>query len=353
MEPVRLGVIGCGVIGKAHLTAAASLPEHYRIVAVADPVRERAAEAKAKYGAAKVYRSGNALIDRDDEVEMVILAYPARGRARMTIRAFRRGKHVLTEKPVAMNAREVRRMIEARGDCVGGCCQCRCRLYDHALAAARFLATGPLGKIRLVRVRDLVPSSGPPKRPPPPWRLNKRDNGGGILVNWGCYDLDYVLGLTGWSLRPQWALAQTWTVPPMIESHVPAGSDAETYFAALIRCEGGEVISFERGEYMPCSQDEAWQILGDRGSLRLRMKPSKDKTVVHDELTPDRGVVSHVVWRGDEGWQTGPALLKDFAEAVRDGRPPLGSLDKALLVQQITDAIFASAARGRAVKVAT
>ncbi len=45
MEPVRLGVIGCGVMGNSHLKNAAALPEHYRIVAVADLRRQRAAEA--------------------------------------------------------------------------------------------------------------------------------------------------------------------------------------------------------------------------------------------------------------------------------------------------------------------
>jgi len=39
------------------------------------------------------------------------------------------------------------------------------------------------------------------------WRLSKSLNGGGIMANWGCYVLDYVFGLTGWSIHPERVLA--------------------------------------------------------------------------------------------------------------------------------------------------
>ena len=351
MEPVRLGVIGCGVMGNSHLTNAMALPEHYKVVAVADLIRERAAAAKEKYGAARTYRHGNSLIDKDPEVEAVVLAFPAHARAAMAVRAFSRGRHVLTEKPVAINAGQVRRMIAARGTLVGACCQSRYRFNEHTGLAAKLIEGGAIGDIRLVRARELRPAGGPPKNPPPTWRLRTIENGGGILLNWGCYDLDYVLTLTGWKLKPQWALARAWTIPPMIASHITPDSDAETHFAAIITCEGGAAITFERGEYMACSADDAWQIIGTKGALRLKMTPGKDKTVIHDELTPDRGVVSKEIWRGEEGWGIGPALGRSFAEAVRGLHPPQASLEDALLVQEISDAIYESSRRGKAVKV--
>jgi predicted dehydrogenase len=351
MEPVRLGVVGCGVIGNNHLETALAMPDCIRTVAVADFIDERAEAAVRKYGVPRKYRSGKELIEKDPEVEMVVLAFPVAKRTAEGLRAFRHGKHLLTEKPVAMNAAEVRKLIAARGDRVGGCCQSRFRFCAHAEAAREFLATGALGDLRMVRARELRPAGGPPTNPPPTWRLRTCENGGGILMNWGCYDLDYVLGLTGWSLKPVEVLAQTWTVPPTLVSHVPSDSDAESYFAAMIRCEGGAVISFERGEYMPCGEDEAWQIIGTKGSLRMKMTPGKGKTVVHDELTADKGVVSHVIWQGDEGYGLGTSLLRDFAQAVREKRPPRATLEQALLVQEISDAIYKSARRGKAVKI--
>jgi predicted dehydrogenase len=357
MEPVRLGVVGCGVIGSAHLAAAVAIPETCKLVALADLIDDRAEAAVRKYGATpgqgpiRKYRSGAELIEKDAEVEMVILAFPVAKRTAEGLRAFRCGKHLLTEKPVAMNAAEVRQLIAARGGLTGGCCQSRFRFFEHAKVAAKFLATGALGKLRLVRARELRPAGEPPKGPPPTWRLRTCENGGGILMNWGCYDLDYVLGLTGWALKPVEVLAGAWAVPPSIVSHVPPDSDAETHFAAMIRCEGGAVFSFERGEYMPAAADEAWQIIGEKGSLRLKMTPGKGKTVIHDELTPGKGVVSHTIWQGDEDFGGGTALHVDFAQAVRQHRQPLASLEQALLVQEISDAIYESARMGTAVKV--
>jgi predicted dehydrogenase len=176
-------------------------------------------------------------------------------------------------------------------------------------------------------------------------------SGGGILVNWGCYDLDYLLGITGWTLKPKLALAQTWTIPEQFKTHVPSGSDAEAHFASLILCENGTVISFERGEYMPSRNEEAWQIVGSKGTLQLHMTPGKNK-VLHDDTSTEAGVVSKILWEGEETWDTtheGP--IQDFAEAIRDGREPKTSLEKALVVQKITDAIYGSAAMGKAVEI--
>ena len=70
-----------------------------------------------------------------------------------------------------------------------------------------------MGQLRVVRCRALKGAGALPQSPPPPWRLSRAMNGGGILVNWGCYDLNYLLGITGWAIEPRLALARTWGVP--------------------------------------------------------------------------------------------------------------------------------------------
>ncbi|MBM4046695.1 MAG: Gfo/Idh/MocA family oxidoreductase, partial [Planctomycetes bacterium] len=232
MQRIKLGVIGCGVMGVRHVKAAQDSGE-FEVIAVADLREQLAKDAAAKHSVPKVYGNGDALLD-DSEVEAVVLAMPAFARTPLALHAFRNGKHVLTEKPVAMNAQEVERMIEARGKLTAGCCSPRFRLTQSAEAATAFVATGALGPLRVVRCRALSAAGKPPQATPPAWRLKKSLNGGGILLNWGCYDLDYLLGITGWTLKPKLVLAQTWTVPPQFESHIAPGSDAETYFTAFI-----------------------------------------------------------------------------------------------------------------------
>lgn len=350
MDPVKLGVIGCGVIAQQHLRAAKASPL-IDVVAIAD-VREQVARDTAKtFGVPQVYTSADQLLD-DPKIEAVVLALPTAPRTAMGLKAFARGKHLLTEKPVAMNSAEVRQLIAARGKLVGACCSSRMRSIESAAAPAKLIASGALGQLRVIHCRCIAPAGPPPKKDPPPWRLKKASNGGGILVNWGCYDLDYLLGLTGWSLKPRVVLAQVWTVPPQFESHIAPGSDAETHYIAYIRCDGGTVISIERSEYSPAADEHAWRIVGTRGSLRLQMTPTKGKKVYHDDSTTESGVTSKVIWEGDDDWQAmhaGP--VQDFAAAIRENRPPRTGLEQALVLQQITDAIYASAQTGAAVTI--
>src|SRR4051812_27509481 len=349
MEPVRLGVIGAGVIGRMHLRVAAE-SALLTPVAVADVREAVAQELAAQLGVARAYGSAEALL-ADPEIEAVVLALPTAGRAELTLAAFSAGKHVLVEKPIALNAGEVRRMIAARGELIAGCCSSRMRGLPSASVASTLVASGALGQLRVVRCRALKGAGTPPQNPPP-WRLSRSMNGGGILVNWGCYDLDYLLGITGWAIEPRLVLARAWGVPETFSAYAAPGSDADAHVAALILCDDGLTISYERGEFVAGATDEAWQVLGDRGALRLQMPPGANKTIWHDEATT-QGVVSSLIWQGDEpGGSDHVHVLEDFAQAVREKRAPRTSLEQALLVQRITDAIYASAERWAAVEVA-
>jgi len=349
MRPVKLGVIGCGVIGKRHAQLAAE-SSNIDLAAVAD-LRDGAAQTVADdLGVGKVYNDGADLID-DPEIEAVVLAMPACVRTELALRAFAKDKHVRTEKPVAMNADEVKQMIAARGELVAACCSSRFRFPKAADVATDFIATGALGDLRVVHCRALVETGGPPEKPRPEWRLKKHLNAGGIMSNWGCYDLDYLLGITGWKLEPKTVFAQIWQIPPQLESHVPPDSDAETHTVALVRCEGGTVISLERGEYMAAPTEGAWHIVGSKGSVKLSMTPGKAKTMVYHEATPDQGLVAKTIHEGDDTRSDGHKPVVDFADAIRENRQPKTGLEQALIVQRITDGIYASAECGTAVDI--
>lgn len=349
---VRIGIAGCGVIGQKHAAAAAAC-EQIELVAVADLNAEAANKVAQQHGVGTVHGSAEALID-DPCVDAVVLALTANLRTPLALRAFRRGKHVLTEKPVAMHADEVRQMIEARGDRIGACCSSRHRFLPSADAATQIVASGKLGALRVVRARAVfaAPPPPPPDRPPPVWRLRSDLNAGGIMSNWGCYDLDYLLGITGWRLRPRSVLANVWSVASVFADRTAPGSNAETHVAALIRCDEGIVLALERGEFTATTTETAWQIIGEHGALRLDLLPRSANRLMLDEAEPARGVVSSVAYEGDETWDMvhqGP--VQDFAAAILEQRQPRTSLEHALVIQQITDAIYASASSGEAVTI--
>lgn len=350
MTPIRLGVIGCGVIGLEHLRAAQLSPFAHP-VAVADLNPDAARAAAEAFGADHVHPNAAALL-ADPVVEAVVLALPTRGRADLAREALRRGKHVLLEKPAALNAAELEGLLAVRGPLTVASCSSRFRALPSAVAAAEVVASGELGELRLVRSRVFKSPGEAPSTQPPAWRFDAGLNGGGIAANWASYDLDFLLGVSGWTLEPRAVLAQAWGVPPGLEGHVAPGSDAETHFTALVRCAGGAVLSLERGELVAGPPEAAWQIVGTRGGLRLDMLPGPSKTVWLDRVTP-RGLESEVVWQGDESFATvhaGP--VEDFAAAIRERRPPRTGLEEALVIQRLLDSIYASAARGTSVEIA-
>ena len=112
---VAVGIIGFGGIARgAHLTSGyRKLPDWCDVVAVADILPERCADASGQYGIPETYATHAELLARDD-IDAVSICTGNYAHAPITIDALRAGKHVLCEKPMAMNADECKAMIAAQ-----------------------------------------------------------------------------------------------------------------------------------------------------------------------------------------------------------------------------------------------
>jgi UDP-N-acetyl-2-amino-2-deoxyglucuronate dehydrogenase len=351
MNSVRLGIIGCGFIGRMHAVAASRDP-NVDLVAFADVDRDRARALANEFGARKVYKSPARMLANPD-IDAVVLALTASVRSKLAPQVLRKGKHLLIEKPPAINARQIRKLMELQGDRVVGCCSARFSFFDGARIAREIVDSGALGALRVVRCRGLsAVSAATVDWTPPPWRVSHALNGGGYLVNWGIYDLDYLMHVTGWQLIPETVLAQTWPITDDLrEGRVHPDSDAENHVIVMIRCTNGAVLTLERGEAVSIPDEDVWQVTGERGSLRLQMTPSRGPIVLHDHADPETGLQSTVALEdsGPDVQHTMP--VSDFAAAIREGRQPQTDLTKALALQTILDAIYKSARSGQSVRV--
>ncbi|MFW6457725.1 MAG: Gfo/Idh/MocA family protein [Planctomycetota bacterium] len=349
MKPVNVGIVGCGAIGPSHIEAGQA-SEGVNIQAVADIDEEKARKTAEEFQIPEHYTDAQKIFDHPD-IEGVVLALPTGFRGELAIRALDAGKNVLLEKPAAMNCEELEEIKKAAGDLVVASCSARYRFLKTSDLVTEFIAEGNLGDLRILRCRGLIPAGPPPEKEPPPWRVNKELNGGGILVNWGCYDLDYLLGLCGWELRPEWVLAQNWPVPPQFKSHIAPGSDAEEHSSAMIKCTGGTVVMFERGEKLPMQQETAWQITGTKGTVHLSMN-SDEKKILFDNTSTEEGVFREVLWEGKEDMTPVHAQpIVNFAQAIRGESDPKTGLEEAMVLQKITDAIYESSEGGRPVQL--
>ena len=114
MEKVRIGIIGCGGIANGkHMPSLKKLP-NVEMVAFCDIIEQRAIDAKAKYGTpdAAVYTDYKELL-ADTTIDVVHVCTPNRSHSFITVDALESGKHVMCEKPMAINSAEAKKMLDA------------------------------------------------------------------------------------------------------------------------------------------------------------------------------------------------------------------------------------------------
>jgi len=346
---LNLAIIGCGVIAQFHLRALAQL-NTAKAAAVCDLRSDLAQKTAEEFGVPR-WTTNAAELFADPTIDGVILALPACARTALALEAFKHGKHVLTEKPVAMNTAEVRAMIAAQGDRVGAVCSSRYRSLASAKAATEFIRSGALGKLRTITCRGINQPGPKPKSTPPVWRVRRDLNGGGIFVNWGCYDLDYLFGLLDFKLTPQYALARCFQVPAPFDAYVAPGSDAETHMTGFVTFAEGCVLTYERAESSTIPAGSYWQICGELGTLDLQMLKAKADNIVFIEPDPETGTRRRAIWNGDEtpGSLEHDGVVFNFVEAILHGQKPQTTLQDALLFARIADAFYASSDSGKPV----
>ena len=117
------------------------------------------------------------------------------------------------------------------------------------------------------------------------------------MVNWGVYDLDYLMHATAWTLKPRTVLAQTWPIAPgLAAGRVDPDSDAENHVMSMIRCENGALIVHERGEAISAPDEEFWRICGERGTLRsVPIPPAEGPGLILDRVDARNGLTSEVL----------------------------------------------------------
>ncbi|MCX7597686.1 MAG: Gfo/Idh/MocA family oxidoreductase [Armatimonadetes bacterium] len=191
---VKWGVIGCGGIAdRRTIPEGFAASQEAELIAVQDVDEARATAVAAKYAVAKVYTEGVKLLE-DPEVEAVYVASPTASHHQYVLAAARAGKHVLCEKPLALNVAQAEEMVAAckeAGVKFGVNFMMRfhaCHQYLHQLIAEGKLGKPVLGKAELTCWYPPIPGA---------FRQDPAQGGGGALIDMGnhCLDLlEYLFG---------------------------------------------------------------------------------------------------------------------------------------------------------------
>ena len=156
---------------------------------------DKARRVAARYGVpdAAIYDyDGFDRIAENDEIDIVYIVLPNGLHAEYTIRAFRAGKHVMCEKPMATSVAECRRMIAA-GEQAGKKLMIAYRAHfePHNQKALRMKQDGAFGKMRMVLASTMRPLDL--SRPRDEWRVLRELAGGGSTMDIGIYALNGTL----------------------------------------------------------------------------------------------------------------------------------------------------------------
>jgi predicted dehydrogenase len=344
------GTIGLGIIGTGEITRimrpAFTGAGDSRVVAVAD-VNGDAARAEAEaLGGAETFTDYRELL-ASPAVQAVYIATPPFLHREMVLAAMAAGKHVLCEKPFMLNQAEAREIAAAHAATPSlkvACCSSRFHNAPPVRKAHEVIAGGGIG--RLLRMRCLHALTLPkPIAALVPWKQRRATAGGGLLMDWGVYDLDWMRFLLGKLFDPVTVFARTdkWRWDE---------GDIESSFSAEILLSSGTSIAWERRiEHGPANS--RIEIRGASAGLDLPFMPgSSPEALTLHRYEDANHLQSEVLSEPVTDW--GAILhhpVRDFVSAILHDREVASPPASQVMIHGVIDALYASAASNRSEEV--
>jgi predicted dehydrogenase len=339
---LRVVVAGAGAnIFSAHRRGLAAIGG--QVVGVQDVDPERAAGVARELDCPAHSDLGGLL---SEPADLLVITAPHPFHSEITVAGLRAGRHVLVEKPLAVQVAEADRMVaeaERQGLVLAVAFQQRTR--SEVIEARRLVRQGVLGRLHRADVLASWPRRTAYFRTAP-WRGTWRGEGGGVLINQGQHDLDLLCHLAGPPARViGWTSNRTHPV------------ETEDSVQAMVEWPDGATGSIH---ITTAAADEAQRIelTGSRGRLRVNRGSLE---VVPGALdfgeyasspgNPYAAPETGAPWTIDGGGGGHEELYRDLAAALATGRPPIASGREAATTLELANAIIYSSRTGEEVRL--
>jgi predicted dehydrogenase len=351
-DNIRFGFIGAGTMGTIHMETFRQIPG-VELTAVADVSEARANQVAAEYGVAKAYSDSGRLI-ADPNVAAVVVSVPNAFHAELAIAALEAGKHVLLEKPMAMNAEEARNVMKAQQASgktlmIGH----QMRWNAEIAEAKRRIEEGKLGRIYYMKAGWLrrmgIPGWGTAY-------TSQAMMGGGSAVDIGVHMLDLALYLSAprkpigvygaafGEIGKQRKGIGTWGVP-----NWNGAFDVDDLATAMIRLDDGAMVHLEvswaaytdgedNGPYLHVMGDQGGLIIRDSGSLFLTEENGESVDYPFSAAQEEEGAERL-------------KLAGHFLSCIRTGDIPITDGLSGFVNQAVLDALYRSSRTGAEAKV--
>lgn len=342
-QPIRVGIIGGGWPGGAHARGYKEAGG-FKVVAVADLIPARRKKLMEESGATREYADAIELV-ADKDLDVVSVCLPTFLHAQVTVAALKSGKHVLCEKPPAMDAKEAKKIEAAATKAkkvvlfgtqrrFGGAEQASKQAIEKGYAGDAYHA-----RSSWMRTRGIPIGTG--------WFPDKARAGGGVLIDLGVHMLDLAWHLLG---QPK-PLSVFCSTHHRFGALVDPGLkfDVEDSGFALFRFDGGKTLELSASwsfNQPPSQQGTLCRIYGDKGAV--------------DVYTPQGAVIYRNFNEKGEAKPTElkppkvtghPALMRHFKQCIEGKATPLTGVKEGVALMQMIDAMYRSAESGKSAEV--
>ena len=345
MTKLRVGVIGLGM-GKGHIRGYATHPQA-EVVAIADLNEQVLATVGDEYGINGRYTSAEQML-AEANLDVVSIATPNKFHKAYTLAAFAAGCHVLCEKPMAMNAAEGREMLAA-AEKAGKRLMINFsyRFSEPSFALKAQVDSGILGDIYFARTvwhrRRGIPRFGG-------WFGQKALSGGGPLIDLGVHRLDLALWLMGYP-QPTWVMASAYNpIATRLATEAGVAYDVEDMAVALIKFANGATVEVEASWATNIREAELMEtrLLGTKAGL-VQRNVNEGYQFEAELYVENAGYQFDM--KVHPPLKPVPNSMNHFVESIVTDTPHIATGEEGLLVMQLLDAIYESAATGAPVQI--
>jgi len=347
---LKVGLIGAGAIAEErHLPYWRELEAEGRVevLGVCDLIQARREQESAKFGQARPYANYRKML-KDIDFDVIDVCTQNRVHAPATIASLRAGANVLVEKPMAMNVRECREMIQAAKSSRRKLMVAQHMRFEAAYEKLKeVIVSGALGQIYAAETKWLR------RRGIPGWGKFhlKKESLGGPLIDIGVHMMDLCVWLMGCP-KPVSASGKVYRMfgdrPDLFNAdwgtpYPPKEFDVEDYATAFVRFEGGLTMQVSVSWAANIHDEiESLTILGDKAGVSAN--PLGVYSADHSSLTSQR-----FDWLSDEDGHR--REVRHFTECVAKDLPVMVRPEESLRIQQIIDAIYESSRKNKEVPI--
>jgi predicted dehydrogenase len=341
---VRIGMLGCGFLATFYMQGLSEVPNQ-QVVVVYGRDKRKVADFAARWNIPESSDDMAAVAARSD-IDLLVIALPNNLHLDAALLAAQHKKNVACTKPLARNAQEARKMLEAVQQAGVLHCYGETEVFSPAVMRAKTLIDeGAIGRVLTVRAREA--HAGP--HASHFWDVQQ--SGGGVLLDMGCHTIETARYFIGKGVKPVEVLAWGDT---LVHTDKTAGEDNAI---VLLRFENGALGQSETSWTARGSLDLRNEIYGTEGSIFTDVTRS---TPIHAFV---RSTDTYLLEKAESntGWifplpdearvYGYQGEIKHFVECVARGEMPRETFEDGYIVNVIMDAAYRSMREHRWVSI--